>query len=388
MDSLDSFAQQKLTKTFERFPASFSSSQSPLALIDDRQMHLFSSSNYLGFAEDPRLISAAQQASAAFGVGSGGSRLTTGTTTVHEQLEDSLKIFFGVEDAIFFATGYQANVSTISALAGSEVTIYSDQRNHASIIDGTRLAAADCHIFPHRDYDHLERLLAQRTTRYALVITDGVFSMNGTLADLPRLREICDNAGAWLMVDDAHGIGAVGATGRGTGEHFATFAEITIGTASKALGAEGGFTLCSAPVGRYLRNSARSFIFSTAPTPATCAAVSAALNALSPELVAKLHDNIEHMARELHRTKLLHCSDGGWSSPIFPIAVGSEDTAVRAAQALRAAGFFAPAIRYPTVPRGQAIVRATVMATHSPSEISSFVGELSRFFGGHSQTEY
>lgn len=373
--TLDTVAEARMSTTFERFPAKFSSPQTPAAEIDGHTLALFSSSNYLGLAEHPRLIAAACAATRRFGTGTGGSRLTTGTTSLHRELETKLAEFFGSEDAVFFATGYQANLSTIAAIADATVTVFSDQRNHASIIDGARLARATCRVFPHRDYRALASLLAARTTEYALVVTDGVFSMDGTLADVRELRRVCDAAGAWLMVDDAHAVGVLGAGGRGSAEHWGARADITIGTASKALGAEGGFTLCSTAVGRMLRNTARSFIFSTSPTPATCAAVRAALEEVTPALVGRLRDNVRHMAAELARNGLMDNSVD-WFSPIFPIPIGAEDVAVAVSGRLRDAGFFAPAIRYPTVPRGEAIIRATVMSTHSPREISAFVACL------------
>lgn len=367
----------------ERTPVVFSSAQEPSSLIDATPLTLFSSSNYLGLAEHPKVVAAASAALDVFGAGSGGSRLTTGTTELHRGVEEAFAGFFGYPDAVFFSTGFHANTAVLHTLASGKLVILSDERNHASIIDGCRLAktaGARVRIFRHMDFGHLEDLLAaecspEPDTR-VLVVSDGLFSMDGTIADVPALVELCRHYGAALMIDDAHGTGTLGATGRGVIEHFGLGAhaderpDILIATASKALGVEGGAVVTSAPVANLLRQKARPFVYSTSPTPATCAAVIAALaiidSADSP--VPALQHNIAHLAARLGM--------GQWHTPILPVRVGDERAAVRAAAALRAQGFFVPAIRYPTVPRGEAMLRVTVMATHTSEQIDALADAL------------
>lgn len=361
----------------ERTPAVFSTGQSPVSCIDGDEYVLFSSSNYLGLAEHPAVIGAAEQALAHFGAGSGGSRLTTGTTVSHRQVERDFARFLGYEDAVFFSAGFLVNTGVVQALAGPGVLILSDDRNHASIIDGCRLAKAQgatVRVYRHRDPAHVDELLAQHDGE-AIVITDGLFSMDGTLAPVPELLAVCRSHGAVLMVDDAHGTGTLGATGRGINEHFTLIddlPDILVATASKALGVEGGAVATSAPVAALLRQKARTFVYSTSSAPATCEAVSAAVGILEGEAtpVPALHRNIRRLAR--------HLGMGEWPSPIIPVPIGGESEAVRAAAALREAGYFVPAIRWPTVPRGAAMLRVTVMATHTDEQIDGLAHAIAQ----------
>lgn len=372
-----------------RRPSVFAGAQAPNALLrasaaePARETVLFSSSNYLGLAEDPRVVAAAVAATEEFGAGSGGSRLTTGTTDLHLRAESAVARFTGYADAVLFATGYQANVSTLQALAaacrGPGLTIVSDAKNHASIIDGCRLAkahGAEVRVTDHRDVAAVETALAERTTEYALVVTDGLFSMDGVCAPLPELLEVCQRQGAWAMLDDAHAIGTIGATGRGLPEHFGVRPDIQLITASKALGAEGAAVATSAPVAELLRQQARSFVFSTSPAPATCAAIAAAVEILAqdPGPIQRLHANIA----KWHARRDSEMGDPAGAGPIVPVHVGNESAAVEAAARLSERGFIVPAIRWPTVPRGQAILRVTLMATHTPAQIDALCAELER----------
>lgn len=367
----------------ERTPVVFSSAQEPLALIDATPLTLFSSSNYLGLAEHPEVIAAASRALESFGAGSGGSRLTTGTTQLHRGVEEAFAAFFGYPDAVFFSTGFHANTAVLHTLSSEKLVIFSDERNHASIIDGCRLAktaGARVRIFRHMDLGHLEELLVAESSTgsdaHILVVTDGLFSMDGTVADVPGLLRLCRAHGAALMVDDAHGTGTIGATGRGVIEHFGLGAraderpDILVATASKALGVEGGAVVTSGPVASLLRQKARPFVYSTSPTPATCAAVIAALGVIDSDNspVPALQRNIVHLASRLEM--------GHWHTPILPVRVGDERAAVQAAASLRADGFFVPAIRYPAVPRGEAMLRVTVMATHTSEQIDALADAL------------
>ena len=382
MSWLDNVAKQQCdnwrSQGLERTPATFSTGQTPVATIDGREYVLFSSSNYLGLAEHPAVTKAAADALNRFGAGSGGSRLTTGTTDLHAQVEHDFARFLGYEDSVFFSAGFMANAGVLQALAGPGTLIVSDERNHASIIDGCRLAKAQgatVRVYSHRDPAHVDELLRGHSGE-AIVVTDGLFSMDGTLAPVPELLAVCHARGAALMVDDAHGTGTLGATGRGITEHFSLVddhPDILVATSSKALGVEGGAVAASAPVAALLRQKARTFVYSTSSTPATCAAVSAAIGVLEGEdsPVPALHRNIRRLAG--------HLGMGEWQSPIIPVPIGDETQAVHASAALRQAGYFVPAIRWPTVPRHQAMLRVTVMATHTFEQIDRLADVISRF---------
>ena len=381
MSWLDNAAKQQCdtwrSQGLERTPAIFRTGQSPVATIDGREYVLFSSSNYLGLAEHPAVTEAASDALNQFGAGSGGSRLTTGTTDLHTQVERDFARFLGYDDAVFFSAGFMANTGVLQALAGPDTLILSDERNHASIIDGCRLAKAQgatVRVYRHRDPAHVDELLRQHSGE-AIVVTDGLFSMDGTLAPVPELLTICRTRGAALMVDDAHGTGTLGARGRGITEHFSLIddhPDILVATSSKALGVEGGAVATSAPVAALLRQKARTFVYSTSSTPATCAAVSAAIGVLEGKQtpVPALHRNIRRLAG--------HLGMGEWPSPIIPVPIGDETQAVHASAALRQAGYFVPAIRWPTVPRHQAMLRVTVMATHTFEQIDGLADVISR----------
>ena len=381
MSWLDNAARQHSedwrSQGLERTPALFGTGQTPVATIDGREYVLFSSSNYLGLAEHPAVTEAASEALNQFGAGSGGSRLTTGTTDLHTQLERDFARFLGYDDAVFFSAGFMANAGVLQALAGPGTLILSDERNHASIIDGCRLAKAQgatVRVYRHRDPAHVDELLRQHSGE-AIVVTDGLFSMDGTLAPVPELLTICRARGAALMVDDAHGAGTLGARGRGITEHFSLIddhPDILVATSSKALGVEGGAVATSAPVAALLRQKARPFVYSTSSTPATCAAVSAAIGVLESQdsPVPALHRNIRRLAG--------HLGMGDWASPIIPVPIGDEAKAVNASATLREAGYFVPAIRWPTVPRGAAMLRVTVMATHTDAQIDGLADVISR----------
>ena len=381
--SLEQAVQARLQQWDEdglwRSPSVFASGQTPNAIVQQagdycvREAVLFSSSNYLGLAEHPDIAHAAKEAIDEYGVGSGGSRLTTGSGKLHIEAEAAVASFTGYPDAVLFASGYQANISTLQALASPELTIVSDARNHASIIDGCRLAKANgatVVVTPHRDVEAVDKALSTRTTEYALVVTDGLFSMDGVLAPLSDLYKVTDNHGAWLMVDDAHAFGTIGATGRGLPEHFGIRPDIQLITASKALGAEGALVATSGPVAQLLRQQARSFVFSTPPTPANCAAIIAGVNLLetNPNLVGGLQDNFSYW----HQRRGTLKPEG----PIIPIHVGDESVAMEASAALLERGFIVPAIRWPTVPHGAAILRVTLMATHTKTQIDALCNEL------------
>ena len=328
----------------------------------------FASNDYQNLAGDPRLKEAACEAVRRSGAGSGASRLITGTLPEHVRLERHLASFKHTEDAVVWATGYMANVGTISALVGKGDAVFSDELNHASIIDGCRLSRADVFIYRHGDMADLARqLAASGPRRRKLAVSDAVFSMDGNLLDLPAFVAVCREAGAVSMIDEAHATGVVGATGRGLTEHFGCKPDVILGTLSKALGSEGGFVCASRTVCDYLRNKSRSFIFSTAPGPGAMAAADAALSVLEaePERADVLRSKVKIFVDALNAAGLKCASQ----SAIVPIRIGDERKACEVSEALLREGVLVPAIRYPTVARGEARLRAAVDVGKSEAEL-------------------
>lgn len=342
-------------------------SQAARTVVNGKECLLLSSNNYLGLTEHPELKAAAREAVSRWGTGAGGSRLTTGNLQLHEELEKTVARFKKTEAAIVFNTGYMANLGAITALAGKNDIILSDELNHASIIDGCRLSRAETKIFPHKDTLVLEKLLQQtQGYRRRLIVTDGVFSMDGDLAPLPRLVELAEKHRALLMVDDAHATGVLGRRGAGTADHFNLEGKIHVqmGTLSKAVGSAGGYIAGSRKLIDYLRNKARSFIFSTALPPAVIAAAMAAFRVIeqNPEIRENLWANAHHLRSGLKQTGFTILAE---ESPIIPIFIGDSGKTMQMAEKLFARGVFAPGIRPPTVPPGTSRIRVTVMATHT-----------------------
>ena len=328
----------------------------------------FASNDYQNLAEDPRLKEAACAAIQRHGAGSGASRLVTGTLPEHARLEQHLASFKGTEDAVVWATGYMANVGTISALVGKGDAVFSDALNHASIIDGCRLSRADVFVYRHGDMDDLARQLdAAGPRRRKLVVSDAVFSMDGDILDLPAFLEVCHRAGAVSMIDEAHATGVLGATGRGLTEHYGCKPDIILGTLSKALGSEGGFVCASRTVCDYLRNRSRSFIFSTAPGPGAMAAADTALSILEaePGRAEALRAKATRFVEALNAAGVA-CTT---QSAIVPIPIGDEHLACEVSAALERKGVLIPAIRYPTVARGAARLRAAVDIGKTDAEL-------------------
>lgn len=345
----------------------------------------FSSNDYLGLAADRRLVAAAQEAATRDGWGSGASPLISGRGTVHAELEARLARFEGTEAAILFASGYAANSGTIAALAGKGDAIYSDARNHASIIDGCCLSEAETIVYPHRDADALQELLrASGGYRRRLIVTDTLFSMDGDVAPVDRLADLAREYDAMLMVDEAHATGVFGSRGRGVVEHLAeqtgrpelhALVHIRVGTLSKALGSGGGFVAGSQSLVEWLANRARSYVFSTAQPAATSAAALAALDIVEndPEPRRELLERAEHLRRRLAE---LGWSTGRSASQIVPIYVGRPDATMRLAGRLREAGFFVPGIRPPSVPSGESLLRVSLCANHTAEMVDGMVAAL------------
>jgi 8-amino-7-oxononanoate synthase len=358
--------------------------------IGGRMLLNFSSNDYLGLANDPILKEAAIKAVEKFGAGSGASRLICGSLAPHHELEEALASFKGVEAALSFSTGYAAAIGTICALLGKDDVIVLDKLVHACIVDAARLSGAKIRVFDHNDLDDLEKILRWSSTirlpgstlkrelqpPRTLIVTESVFSMDGDAAPLREIVALKEKYGAWLMVDEAHATGLYGKNRRGLAEASGVSGriEVQMGTLGKAVGASGGYICGSRPLIDFLVNRARSFVFSTAPVPAAAAAATAG--------ILFIQSSAGETRRKLlwARVKELKSAIGNRQSEIpgaiIPVLIGDEARAVAASAALRERGIFVPAIRYPTVARGQARLRVTLTATHTPDDISQLVAAL------------
>lgn len=340
--------------------------------LDGRQVLLLCSNNYLGIADHPALKRAAVEG-VELGVGSGASRLVSGTMELHERLETRIAAFKGTEKALLFNSGYAANTGIISALVGRGDAIFSDRLNHASIIDGARLSDAGLHRYPHRDMAALERMLQEKGGNgRRLIVTDGVFSMDGDIAPLAELVQLAKRYHALLMVDDAHGTGVLGATGRGSGELCGVLKGIDIhmGTLGKGLGSFGAYAAASGTICDYLVNKARSFIFSTSLPPAVLAASLAAIDLVDSPEGARLREKLSGNAA-LFKKRLTAAGFDimGSETQIVPIFVGPAEATMEFSRQLLEQGLFVQGIRPPTVPAGSCRLRCTIMATHETSEL-------------------
>jgi 8-amino-7-oxononanoate synthase len=344
--------------------------QGPRVLLDGRPVLLLCSNNYLGLADHPRVREAAAEAAMRYGAGSGASRLISGNMTIHRRLEEQLAAFKGAETCLLFGSGYLANTGVVAALAREGDVVFSDALNHASIVDGCRLARAETFVYDHCDVDHLEWGLRRAEGRGSLIVTDGVFSMDGDVAPLTEIVELAQRHDARVMVDDAHGTGCAGPGGRGLVAACALEDEIDVivGTLGKALGSYGAYVLCDQPMAKYLINTARTLIFSTALPPPAVAAAIAALELLreQPRRVEKLQRNACVLREALGESGL---PVAGGETPIVPLIVGDAEAAVAASDSALERGIFAQAIRPPTVAPGTSRLRLTVMASHTKSEL-------------------
>lgn len=337
----------------------------------------FSSNDYLGLAGDARLRAAAHAAIDAYGVGAGASPLVSGNLRPHEEAEERFAEFTGQPRALLFSSGYAANVGILATLAGPDAHIFSDRLNHASLIDGVRLSRARLDVYDHADAEDLAARLAASTADVKIVATDAVFSMDGDIAPLPRLLEACERFDAWLVVDDAHGIGVLAPRGRGTLAHFALASPriVYMATLGKALGGYGAFVCGEEPVAEWLMQRARSYVFSTALPPMAAAVAVAAIGILEGDEtpLPRLHRNIEAFRGACERAGV---ALSGWATPVQPIIVGGADDAVRASARLRESGFLVPAIRPPTVPADTSRLRVSISAAHTRAEVESLARAL------------
>ena len=344
--------------------------QGPRVLLDGRPVLLLCSNNYLGLADHPRVREAAAEAAMRYGAGAGASRLVSGNMRIHRRLEERLADFKGYRSALLFGSGYLANTGVVQALAKPGEVVFSDALNHASIVDGCRLAGAETFVYDHADVDHLAWGLREAEGRGSLIVTDGVFSMDGDVAPLAEIVELARRFDARVMVDDAHGTGTIGPGGRGSvaAAGLEDEVDVLVGTLGKSLGSYGAYVCCDKPMAKYLVNTARTLIFSTALGPPQVAAAMAALELLREE--PRRVERVQRNARILREALAEHGLPAGDNdTPIVPVIVGDAGDAVTASERALEHGVFAQAIRPPTVPDGSSRLRLTVMASHTKAEL-------------------
>ncbi len=349
------------------------SANKPVFTVDGKEVINLSSNNYLGLTTHPKLVEASVKATQWYGVGSGAVRTIAGTMTLHEELERRLAAFKHTEASLTFQSGFTANVGVLQSLLKEEDVIISDQLNHASIIDGIRLSRAPRKIFPHKDMDGLEKVLKEsQDARVRLVVTDGVFSMDGDIAPMPDIVNLAERYGAIVMIDDAHASGVLGKNGRGTVNHFGLDGrvQIQIGTLSKAIGAVGGYVAGDEVLRDFLIHMARPFLFSTSQPPGVVASCIAALDVLEqePEIIDKLWANTRFFKEKLTD---LGFNTGHSETPITPVIVGEAHKAMALSDKLFERGVFAQGIGFPTVAQGQARLRTMISASHTQEQLQT-----------------
>ena len=360
--------------------------QAPVCHYDGREVINLASNNYLGLANHPKLIEAAIAATRAFGVGSGAVRTIAGTMRIHMELEEKIARFKNVEACVVFQSGFAANAGTVSAILGKEDFILSDELNHASIIDGARLSRATIKVFRHKDAAHCEELLQQLASQPGkkLVITDGVFSMDGDIGPVDKLAALAEKYGAIMMVDDAHASGVLGRNGRGSVDHFGMHGkvDVQVGTLSKAIGALGGYVCGTKDLIDYLYHRARPFLFSTSHPPSVAATCIAAFDILEgePERILRLWSNTRYFQGKLKRAgfNIGGVNTPATETPITPIIVGEGRAAMDFSRALFDEGVMATGIAFPTVPEGKARIRAILTSEHTRAQLDRALETLER----------
>lgn len=376
---MDQWLQQELHLIEEqgltRKLRSFSNGNESEIIMNGKKFLLFSSNNYLGLATDFRLRKKAFEGISKYGTGAGGSRLTTGNFVIHEQLECEIADLKKTEAAIVFSSGYLANIGVISSVMKAGDMIFSDAWNHASIIDGCRLSTAKTIVYEHADMVDLEhKLRKSHGDGKKFIVTDGVFSMDGDIAPLPEIVALAKKYNVYIMIDDAHATGVLGNDGRGTADYFGLKDDIdlTVGTLSKAIGAEGGFVATSSIAKNYLLNSARSFIFQTALSPSAIEAAREGISIIQhePERREQLLNNAKYLRLKLVESGFVV---KGGETPIISLLIGDAHEAMQFSEKLMDEGVFIPAIRPPTVPKGSSRLRITVMATHTMEQLDTVI---------------
>ncbi|NRA00238.1 MAG: aminotransferase class I/II-fold pyridoxal phosphate-dependent enzyme [Myxococcales bacterium] len=381
-DKCEEYGRSKLARdagvyTYYR---TITSAQDPVVTHDGRDLVMLGSNNYLGLTSHPEVKDAAAMALAIYGTGCAGSRLLNGTIDLHVNLEDRLAEFLGREAALIFATGFQVNLGVLSCLLGRSDIAFLDSLDHACIIDGCRLGFGRSFKFRHNDMADLEKKLASADgDKGKLIVVDGVFSMEGDVADLPNIVALKKKYGSRVMVDDAHGLGVFGEHGRGTPEHFGLEHEVDLlmGTFSKSLGTVGGFIAGEAKVLEYIKHNARSEIFSAAPPPASVAAAGKALELVErePERRKQLWENTRYMKQQLESVGF---DTGDTSSPVIPLAIGTDMAAFVMTKRLEEEGVFVNPVVSPAVPDGRAMIRTSYMATHQRSHLDFALDAITR----------
>ncbi len=341
--------------------------------FNNQELVMMGSNNYLGLTHDPRVIEAAIQAVRKWGTGCTGSRFLNGNLEIHEELEEELAKFFGVESALVFATGFMANQGAIGALVKPDDFIFSDEENHACIIEGCRLTRAQVLVYKHADYNHLEELL--KTVPHdsgKLIITDGVFSMTGHIAPYDHIHTLAQKYNARTYIDDAHGLGVIGENGRGTASHFKLQPDVLMGTFSKSLASQGGYICGSKDLTEWLRVKSRTFIFSAALAPASTASALKALQILKeePQRVEQVQANAAYLNKSFQEIGL---NTLGTETCVVPVFIGSDEGSLVICQELLQRGIFTTPVPYPAVPKGQALIRCSVMATHSQEDLNKAI---------------
>ncbi len=358
----------------------------PNLMLDGQRVLSFNSNDYLGLAADARIAAALHEGVSLYGAGSGASHLVSGHSKAHEELEERLAAFEAPHleqaRALYLSTGYMANLAVLTALAAAtpgETEIFSDALNHASIIDGTRLARAQVTVYPHSDVAVLDAALAASTAKTKIVVTDSVFSMDGDIAPLPQILALCERFGAWLVVDDAHGFGVLGEHGRGALEHFKLRSPqlVYMGTLGKAAGVSGAFVAAHETVIDWLVQRARPYIYTTAAAPALAHALLSSINIIDSREGQQRRDQLELLCHQLSAMPVRQ----GWShlasaTPIQPLIIGGNAEVMAAAQALEAQGLWVTAIRAPTVPVGTARLRITLSAAHTHDDVARLLAAL------------
>ena len=371
---LRAFLEERRNAGLHRELQRVDSAGGPRVTISGREYLQFCTNNYLGLATDPEVVEAGREALAKYGAGAGASRLVAGSMALHHELEEALARFKRTERALLFPTGFMANLAVLTTFAGEHDLVVSDKLNHASLLDAAKFSGAEARTFPHRRYERAEELLQRKDAATRFIVTDSVFSMDGDIADLQATCTTAERTGAMVIIDEAHGTGVLGARGAGLAElqGVEERIDVTVGTLSKALGSLGGFVCGDAEIIETLINAARSFIYTTALPPACAASALAALRIVEREpqrreRVMALAGKVQESLREMG----FNCGDS--ATPILPVIVGEADAALAAAQHLRERGIWLPAIRPPTVPRGSARLRISLMATHSDADVEQLL---------------
>ncbi|VEJ34754.1 8-amino-7-oxononanoate synthase [Peptoniphilus harei] len=355
----------------------FESPQLAQSMIDSKEYLLFSSSNYLSLGENKEILEKVKKRMDSIGLGSGGSRLTTGSHKVHKDLERNLAEFIGYENSLVYSSGFMANLGFLTSVCDDETIVFSDEKNHASIIDGIRLSKSKVEVYKHLDFKDLEEKLKKYPNRNKVLVSDGVFSMDGDILPLDEFCRLGEKYKALTYVDDAHGFGILGENGKGITEIYKTYPDVMLVTFSKALGASGAALLTSNLMRKYLYNTSREFIFSTSISPVDTLIILESLNYIksNKKNINKLKDNVSYLKKKLEENNF----DIGGNSHIIPIKVGNEKRAQEIFKKLMDSGIFLSIIRFPAVPKNQAILRVTPMANHSKEDLDFLLEKLNEF---------